>query len=180
MIRAVSKQALMSFLVALVVSCFLVGCGNGGGGGGTAATSKTALVTLSSSVKGIVPTGTLITGYDVTLTLPAGVTVLTAKPPEADAGVVTTAGSAVDTLHAAVFTPATKSTPGTIRIQMVSQTGFSAGVIVTINCNIVGSSTAGETDFHQVIFSASGFDTLTSSTVDLTSQLSLTTKAVIN
>jgi hypothetical protein len=175
------KTSLLSMLILALALSTLAACGGGGGGGGvTIPQPTTAVLTLSTAVTGSnpIPSNTIITGYDVTISLPAGVTVKSTNPPQTDAGVVTDypAGSYMD----AVYSAATGTTiPGKVRILITSGTGYYAGVFSKVNCNIAAGQYPKASDFQQPTFAASGWDDNTKSTVDLTGYLSLTATAVI-
>jgi len=169
------KISMISMLILGLALAALVGCGGGGGGGGAflpVAQPTTAVVTLSTTTNGNpIPANTIITGYDVTITLPAGVTVKSANPPLTDAGVVTNnpAGSSIDTN----YTKAAGAIPGTVRIVIAKGDGYSAGVFSKVNCDVAAGVTVKASDF-QYTFTASGFDTVAVSNVDITNDLTLT------
>ena len=161
----------------------LSSCGGGGGGGDgvTIAQPTTAVVTLATTVTSAIPANTVITGYDVTISLPAGVTVKsTTTPPQTDTGVVTATGAAAGSQIAAVYSPATSTVAGKVRIVIANAAGFSSGEFSTVNCDIAAGYYPTQSDFPQPTFVASGFNTSTQTTVDLTGHLSLTATAVIN
>ena len=186
------KTSLFSMLIFALALTTLSACGGGGGGGSSSSGSSssppppqptTAVLTLSTAVKGAIPAPAVIAGYDVTITLPAGVTVKsTALPPQTDAGVVvgTVNGAAAGTYYVASYTPATRK----VRIVMVSPKGngfSSAGEFCQVNCDITAGYYPTATDFQQQpTFKASGIDDPNAakpSTVDLTNQLSMNVTA---
>ncbi len=181
--KKISLSSLVIFSLALTV---LSACGGGGGGGGsTQPQPTTAVLTLSSAVTGAIPASAVITGYDVTISLPAGVTVKSTTPPQTDAGVVvgTVNGAAVGTLNAASYLPAA----GKVHILIVSPkgNGFSgAGEFCKVNCDIAAGYHPTAADFQQQpTFKASGLNdpkAATPSTIDLTGKLSMTVTAAIN
>lgn len=172
------KTSLLSMLILALALSTLAACGGGGGGGSvTIPQSTTAVLTLSTTVTGTIPANTIITGYDVTISLPAGVTVKSTTPPQTDAGVVTDYPSGSSMV--AVYSAATGTIPGKVRILITSGTGYYAGVFSKVNCNIAAGQYPKASDFQQPTFAASGWDDNTKSTVDLTGQLSLTEAAVI-
>jgi len=165
--------------VALVV---LAHCGGGGDGDGiTIVQPTTAVLTLATAVTGALPANTIINGYDVTISLPAGVTVKsTTVPPQTDDGVVTASGAATGSSIVAVYSAATSTLPAKVRILIVKDSGFSAGEFGKVNCDIAAGHYPIAADFQQPTFAVGGWNTATSSTVDLTGQLSMTASAVIN
>jgi hypothetical protein len=186
------KVSLSSVLIFALALTTLSACGGGGGGGGGSSSGSsspppaqptTAVLTLSTAVKGAIPAPAVIAGYDVTITLPAGVTVKsTALPPQTDSGVVvgTVNGAAAGTYYVASYTPAT----GKVRIVMVSPkgNGFNgAGEFCKVNCDIAKGYYPTAADFQQQpTFKASGIDDPNAakpSTVDLTNQLSMVVTA---
>ena len=188
------KTSLFSMLIFALALITLSACGGGGGGGSSSSGSSspppsqptTAVLTLSTAVTGTIHAPAVIAGYDVTITLPAGVTVKsTAIPPQTDSGVVigTVNGAAAGTYYVASYTPAT----GKVRIVMVSPkgNGFNgAGEFCKVNCDITAGYYPKATDFQQQpTFKASGIDdpnALKPSSVDLTGQLAMTVAATIN
>jgi hypothetical protein len=181
--KKISLSGFLTFALALTT---LSACGGGGGGGSsTPPQSTTAVLTLSSAVTGSIPAPTVITGYDVTITLPAGVTVKSTTPPQADASVVvgTVNGASVGTSYIASYSPAT----GKVHIIIVSPkgNGFNgAGEFCKVNCDIAAGGHLTAADFQQQpTFKAGGLNdpnAVKPSTVDLTGQLSMTVTAAIN
>ena len=174
--KKISLSSLMIFALALTT---LSACGGGGGGGGSTPPQSTpAVLTLSTAVTGAISAPTVITGYDVTITLPAGVTVKSTTPPQTDAGVVV--GTVNGALAGASYSPAT----GKVHIIIVSPNGngfTAAGEFCKVKCDIAAGQHPTAADFQQQpIFTASGLDTAKISTVDLTGQLSLKVTAAIN
>jgi hypothetical protein len=182
------KISLSSLLIFAFCITMLSACGGGGGGGGsTPPQPTTAVLTLSTAVTGTIPSDTTINGYDVTITLPAGVTVKSTTPPQTDAGVVTTTGSAAGSSMTAVYSAATGTTPGKVRILIANGDRYYAGEFSQVNCDIAAGHYPKASDFQQPTFAASGLlhthldypdDIVTN--VDLTGELSLTATAVIN
>ena len=104
---------------------------------------------LHLSTTGTLTAGTLIGGIDVTIALPAGVSVktLAGSPLEPDTGIVTVSGEAAKaggtTISASKFTAASGTTPATIRFIIGNSTstaatasGFALGEFVTIKCDL--------------------------------------------
>jgi hypothetical protein len=142
-----------------------------------------AVITLSTSVTGTIPGDTTINGYDVTITLPAGVTVKsTTAPPQTDSGVVISTGSVAGSAMTAVYSAATATIPGKVRILIADASGYYAGEFSKVNCDITAGYDLTSSDFQQPTFAASGLlhshlgypDDVITDTVDLTGELSLT------
>ena len=117
------------------------------------AIAKPTTGTLRLSTTGTLPTGTLIGGIDVTVELPAGVTVKTqaAFPQEPDTGVVTISGEPAKaggtTISGAKFIPASGATPATLKFIIGSVnpasgalSGFLQGEFVSIKCDVATSA----------------------------------------
>ena len=177
-------KSLLNLLMIVGALTILPHCGGGGGGGGnnTPAQPTTAVLTLSTTVNGVIPANTIITGYDVTITLPAGVTVKSTAPPQTDSGVVTATGVAAgsSTTIAGVYAPAAGATPGKVRFIVANGSGFSSGEFCKVTCDIAAGSNPSASDFTLPTFAASGLVTSpTTSTVDLTGQMTMTETAVI-
>jgi hypothetical protein len=181
------KIFLSSLLIFALTLTMLSACGGGGGGSSSPPPFQptTAVLTLSTAVTGTIPANTTINGYDVTITLPAGVTVKSTTPPQTDAGVVT--DYPVGASMVAAYSAATGTIPGKVRILIAKDDGYYAGEFGKVNCDIAAGHTPTESDFQQITFSAHGYlhthlgypDDMVSD-VDLTSELSLTATAVIN
>jgi hypothetical protein len=96
---------------------------------------KTAVVKLS-----VAGGSGNIFGIDVTLDLPAGVTVVakagTGAVADATGAVTALGGAASGSLLVAGHAVATATTPGKVHIGLVSGSGFSAGEFVSVNCDI--------------------------------------------
>lgn len=182
-------KRLSLFILLMLISTFAIlsACGGGGGGGGAGVTAQqptTAVIKLSTAVNGTMPANTIITGYDVLITLPAGVTVKsTTAPPQTNNGVVTATGAAAGSNIAAVYSAATSTVSGTVRVLILANpnnSGFSAGEFATVNCDIAAGHFPGTADFPKPTFAASGYDTNLNSNVDITNDLTLTSTVAIN
>ena len=164
------------FLSYLVFT--MTACGSGGGGGGsnndTPPHTKTAIITLATAVTGSIPSDTTINGYDIAISLPAGVTVKSSMPLETDAGVVTATGAGSGSFIIATYSAATTSKPGSIRILLASGTGR----VQHYHCDVSAGSDPASGDFAVTTFVASGLDAV-NSTVDLTTLLSITPTVTI-
>ncbi len=182
------KRLLLNLIILLLSLTVLPNCGGGGGGGSTGPSGPTtAVLTLSTTLTGVMPVNTMITGYDVTITLPAGVTIkssTTGTTPELiDSAVLTASGVAAGSSIIGAYAPATGGTPGTVTIAVANANGFSTGEFCTLTGNIAAGYNPSASDFPQPTFTASGLytDPTTSavSTVDLTGLLTMTGTAVI-
>jgi len=138
------------FFTMAVMAMF--GCG--GGGGSTPPPPTKAKLTLLSQGTA----GTKIRGIEVTVELQSGVTVKatpsTINPAqlETDAGVVVLSGATVadpttTKLLSAVYTPATPTAAGTVKILLSVQPDFNLGEYVTVNADIAAGTVPVATGF---------------------------------
>jgi hypothetical protein len=131
------KKFSCTSIILLSLAVFaLSACGGGGGGGTGAAQPTSAVVKLSSS-----GTGTLITGINMTIELPASVSVKSTTTPTTDPGVVIPSGVAASgSFIDGVYTAATSSvSPATLTITLMNGTGFGDGEF----CTVYGTLKAG-------------------------------------
>ena len=136
-----------------------------------------ATLTLSSTVTGSIAPGTIIAGYDVTIKLPAGITVKSSvAPPLTDDGVVThvTATAPPSSLVYGIYTAATASAPGTVRVIAAKADGFSVGNFTILNGDITPGFRPRSADFSQPTFTVSD-----GTGAYLTGQMNVTATAVI-
>ena len=155
-----------------------------GGGGGTTAVGlppsagPVAVVTLSTEVTGTIPANTTINGYVVTMTLPTDVTCKSTSG-QTDPGVVTVIGSATGSLATGMYTAATASLPGAVKVTIVSGPGYAAGAFCTVRCDLANSARPAAAEFVPLTLDdATGLISGTTTT-DLTSQLTVTASVVI-
>ena len=108
------KKSLLNLLMLAGALTILPYCGGGGGGNTPPPQQNTsAVLTLSTAITGTFPPSTTINGYDVTITLPAGVTV-NASPDSGNPAiqdvsptVLTATGSASGAIINGIYTAAT-------------------------------------------------------------------------
>lgn len=148
-------------------------------GGGTSSSEPEptkATVTLSSAVTGSLPVNAVIGGYDATFTLPAGVTVKsTVNPPLTDDGVVSFVSPTTGpSILVGIYTAATASAPGTLRVVAIDTDGFDQGDFAVVHGNIQSGYHPRSTDFSQPTYTVSAEDGN-----DLTSECSISIRAVI-
>jgi hypothetical protein len=122
--------------ICIGILTLTAGCGGGGGAAPIPATLK-----LSSS--GTLPAGATITGYDITLELPAGVSVKTTAGGAVDAGVVVPSGLLAGTTGTIPvnYTPASGTIPATLDFTVISGVAAGVGEFATINVNLSSAST---------------------------------------
>jgi len=148
----------LSGTVFIIAVMAMLGCGGGGGGGVTQPTTAT-LKLLSQG-----PAGTKIRGVEVTVVLPPGVTVKSTSLPATDPGVVVLSGATATAAFTAanagllnptsIYTPATATAPGTVKILIPSAADFDLGEYVTVNAVIAAGSFPVAADFALTGFSA--------------------------
>ncbi len=148
------KKSMHLMIILFGVMTLLSACGGGGGGGGTppAAVTKASLKLITSG------TGTIY-GIDVTVNLAPGVTVKSTTPPQVDTDVVAPSGAAAaDTIATAVYTAATGTLPGKVRILVANANGFTIGEFCSMNGDIASGHSPKSEDFSLESFSASDAD----------------------
>jgi hypothetical protein len=154
------RTLLLSLTLSLLLQ--LTGCGGGGGGGGGGGngngggggnTAPVTAMVVTLSTAGTLPSGSQVGAIDVTLNLPAGVTVkaspslLNAATLVPDAGVLVLQGAAATAsgqLLAASYVPGTTNK---VVIRLASATGLATGTFAIITCDVVTGSSPATTDF---------------------------------
>jgi hypothetical protein len=141
------------YVALLLTMTILSACGGGSGGDANSPATQPTTATVKLESTG---TGTIY-GIDVTVALPAGVTLKSAtNPPQTDSGVVTATGvAASNTLVTAVYTAASGTAPAKARVLLVNANGFSAGEYCTVNAEIAAGYTPKAADFSIINFTAS-------------------------
>lgn len=152
------RSLITGFLMVIALIIIISGCGGAGGGETTTTpppiippqtTPQATIAVLKISSQGTLPSGSLIGGIDITVTLPSGVTVKNqTNPPETDAGVVVTSALAVsNSTLLSTYTAASGATKGAVRVIIANSNGFGTGEFVTVNCNIAAGSSPTASDF---------------------------------
>ena len=137
--------------MSIVTALALAGCGSGGGESSSAAATQ-AVITLSTQGT---PSTQPISGVQVTLTLPDGVTVAADQSGNTVSGVVKSSGTATGAvLTQGIYTPATSTTPGTVQVYLVKTDGFSVGDFATVTCNIANGSSPSSSSFSLADFTS--------------------------
>ena len=147
------KKNLYLICIMLCFTALFAACG--GGGGSSASNTPTqatkAIVKLIST-----GTGTTICGIDVTVNLASGVTVRSTNPPQVDSGVITPSGVAGSgTIATAVYSAATNTQPGKLRVLLANANGLTTGEFCTVNADIASGATPASGEFSISNFSAS-------------------------
>ena len=144
--KAFSVKGWMGMAVLLLL---IAGCGNSSTTAAPAG-SKTAVLTLSSS--GTLPINAKIGAVDVTVVLPAGVTIK-ATPYSTDSPVLVADKNVLTTtingvlFSYATYTPVSASAAGSVNVRIASANGFLTGPFATLTCNVADSSNPAATDF---------------------------------
>ncbi len=183
------KRLLLNLIILVLALTILPHCGGGGGGGNSNGPGgpTTAVLTLSTALTSSLPDNETVNGYEVTVTLPAGVTVKTANTGTTliDSSVLTASGAGTGSLIAGDYSPAIVGTPGKVTIIIANTNNISAGEFCKVTCTIA-SGDPSASDFQQYTFGAKGYahtdfgqpdDIITD--VDLSSQLTLSVSAAI-
>lgn len=134
--RTVMLAALMLIMLAV-----MWGCGSVENQGVVSSGTQKSVLMLSGPVKGI----------DITLLLPAGVTVK-ADPYTGETlpGVIALSGlnaGMANSYPLGFYTPAYEGSPGRVRIALMSNTAFVAGEFFTVTCDLASGVVPAASDF---------------------------------
>jgi hypothetical protein len=139
-------KQIITLAALIVLTLQLAGCGGGGGGASVKAPSV-AQVTLSTANSGGSATIGLI---DVTLNLPAGVSVKTvsASDPTVASGAITLQGAAASQVGAVLQATLLPGTPGKVRIHLLLPSGIAPdSAFAVVNCDLAAGSSPVPADF---------------------------------
>jgi hypothetical protein len=148
----------------LMITALLAGCGSGGSGGSSTSGDGRGLGPSSTSSSANVTVGALapaadivIYGVEFTINLPSGASVA-ADPStgETATGLIHTTDSRA--FSGGKYTPATATTPATLKLVITDSSGFTAGDLATISCSIAAGSAVTPAGFSLAGFSARGAD----------------------
>ena len=132
----------MIALLCLAALAMLTGCGGGGSSSTPAASATRANVKLST--QGTLAQGTQLSGINVVINLPAGVTVSADASNVVAAGVVSASGVTALTgttiITPPIYTPATATAAGTLQFTIAAG-NFGTGEFATVNFNLAQGST---------------------------------------
>lgn len=114
--------------------------------------SGTTLVNIGGTRKTIVlasaGTNALLSGIEATISLPPGVTIKAGAGGQVlDSVLMASGGASQGALASGKYTPSTAMTRGTIKLGVISATGFAAGEFATLQCDIAADATPNLTDF---------------------------------
>jgi hypothetical protein len=135
-------------IICFVILGFPPGCGSGGGGNGSGAPTN-AIIHLSTQGT---PSSQPLYGVQVTLSLPAGVTVAANASGTTNDGVVTASGAAAGA--STVITGHYASSVGTVQIDVAKATGFGTGQFATVACTVTKGYSPKAADFGTSNFKA--------------------------
>jgi hypothetical protein len=126
--REVTNRTLCGLALSVAA---LLGCSGSGGGG------QPSQALLRLSVEGSAPSLS-IKGVQMTLELPAGVTIAASEAGKIDGAALSASGAAAggSALLAGHFTPATSSAQSAAKVMLARPTGFDAGEFATVTCAI--------------------------------------------
>jgi len=144
------KRTLL-FLLTLCILLQLAGCGGGGGGGGGTAASP-ARITVTLSTVGNLPSGKLIGDIEITLNLPAGVT-LKSSPSLINSsilvpndGVIVLQGAAATAPTQILTATYVQGATNKVEIKLINANGLGIGEFAKINCDVASGSTPSISD----------------------------------
>jgi hypothetical protein len=142
----------MRLIWLALVTALLAGCGGGGGGGAAGNAGEPGTVTVELSTRAATA-GTVIYGVELTLHLPAGVT-LPADPVtgEVSAGLLHPADAAA--FAGARYLPATTGAKASVKVNIADPTGFGIGGLATLTCSVAPGVSVNVSDFSLDGFSA--------------------------
>jgi hypothetical protein len=114
--------------------------------------SSTTLINIGGTSRAltvsVAGTASLIAGIELDVVLPPGVTVKTASDASVtDAALQAIGGALGNALLADHYTPATASARGRVRVGFISASGFAAGGLFTLQCDIAPDATPQSADF---------------------------------
>jgi hypothetical protein len=132
-------------LITFLIFATLLGLASCGGGGGQGvATSAVVKINLN----GVLPAGSTLGGAQFTLILPAGVAPTTQAGTTDASGAVTPAGPFAGGAAAASYTAATTTTPGSMKIAVITTASVTqVGGVATVVLNLASGATPTVSDF---------------------------------
>ena len=134
-------------IVLMGLLLLIAACGGGGGTSMAVYVPTKATVKLSSA-----GTGTTIYGIDMTINLPAGVSVRSSATGTTEAGVITASGgAATGSLVTGIYTAPTGTFPATLQVLLANAGGFPVGEFCTVNADVAPGASS---DFSIESFSA--------------------------
>ena len=110
-------------------------------------------MTVTLSTSGTLPSGSMIGAIDVTLNLPAGVSVKASPSPlnaavlVPDAGVVVLQGAAASASNQIVTTTYVPGATNKVVIRLANANGLATGAFATVNCDVATGSNPSTTGF---------------------------------
>jgi len=178
------NTSLLSVLLFALALTILSACGGGSSSSSAPPQPTTAVLTLSTAVTstGTIPANTTVNSYDVTVTLPNGVTVMTMPAPNSSVtttDVLFSSGTAsASTLISGFYTAASGSFPGTVKVLAYNATSFgpALGEFGKLKVNVAAGLSAPAANFKVTLDDATGIDSTLSTVTGLQSQLTVTIK----
>lgn len=137
-------KSILIYITMILTLLSLAACGGGGGGSTVAPEPPKTTASLTINLTGTLPANTTIAGTDFTLTLPANVAPTLTNGSVAT-GVVSLSGTfAGGTQTPPVYTPATTSTPATLKVVLANPVNAGVtlvGEIATITLQLANGAT---------------------------------------
>jgi len=178
------KTTLIGLMFCMLVLSMLSACG-GGSSNSSPHQPTSATLTLSTTLTGTFPTPTTtINGYEVTITLPTGVTVKTmstATTAQTGTGVVVTSGKASNAIAYGMYTAASGTAPGMIKVYLADTMGFDAGEFCIVKGDIASGyyPTASSFIMPNLDVATGCDDAICTNSLDLKKELSLSAAITI-
>ena len=145
------KTNLTSLLISFLMITLIIGCSGGGGGGNDSGGNSNSNGTLPPTAAVIKistlgsPSVTPLTGAQVTVHMPTGVSVKTfLDSTQTGTNAVVASGNAVP---ADLVIGAYSSTSGTVNVYVTKASGFASGEFATVTCDISSGSLLQAADF---------------------------------
>lgn len=125
--------------------------GSAGNRTGITDVSSTPLINIGGSTRpltiSVAGTTALISGIDIVVTLPPGVTVKAAADGGVSGSALQTPAPLANVLVAGNYTPPTVSARGRVGLGAISVAGFAAGDFIILQCDVAPDATPQDSDF---------------------------------
>ena len=136
--------------------------GSAGNRTGITDVSSTPLINIGGSTRAltisVAGTTALISGIDIVVTLPPGVTVKAAADGSVSSSALQIPAAFANTLAVGHYTPPSASARGGVRLGVISAAGFAAGEFVTLQCDVAPDAAPQDSDFVLSVQDAVGAD----------------------
>lgn len=149
--------------------------GSAGNRTGITDVSGTPLINIGGSTRAltvsVAGTAALISGIDIVVTLPPGVTVKTAADGSVSSSALQIPAAFANALVAGHYTPPTASARGRVRLAAISTSGFAVGEFITLQCDVAPDAAPQDSDFVLSVQDAVGVDGALLSGLSLSAKL---------